>query len=112
MITKQAKRPYPPSPIRLADIELLAVGCGGETSPLTLEIVDLYDVLGDMVPATAVSGVFAVNTGPGGDPNNVSAVVALKLAASDGWDPAIDVDGDGQVTSLDALMLLSALGVV
>jgi hypothetical protein len=101
------------SPIALADIELLAVGRGGETSPLTIEIVNLFDIMGDMVPATAVSGVFVVNTGPGGDINNADAVVTLKLAASGGWDPAMDVDGDGRVTSLDALMLLkAAAGVI
>ncbi|MCK5109263.1 MAG: hypothetical protein KAR25_06190, partial [Methanosarcinales archaeon] len=96
------------SPIALANIELLAVGRGGETSPLTLEIVDLFDVTGAMVPATAVSGVFMVNTGPEGDINTTDAVVALKLAASGGWDPAMDMDGDGQVTSLDALRILKA----
>ncbi len=61
-----------------------------------------------MVPATAVSGVFVVNTGPGGDLNTTDAMVALKLAASGGWDPAMDMNGDGQVTSLDALMILQA----
>ncbi|MEA1906690.1 MAG: cohesin domain-containing protein, partial [Euryarchaeota archaeon] len=98
------------SPIVLADIELLAVGRCGATSPLTLASVDIFDTMGDMIPATAVSGVFVVNTGPGpgGDINNVDAVVALKLAASGGWDPATDVDGNGRVTSLDALMLLEA----
>ncbi|MEA1909090.1 MAG: dockerin type I domain-containing protein, partial [Euryarchaeota archaeon] len=96
------------SPIALANIELRAVGCGGETSPLTLEIVDLFDVTGAMVPATAVSGVFVVNTGPGGALNTTDALVALKLAASGGWDPAMDVNGDGRVTSLDALMILKA----
>jgi hypothetical protein len=36
------------------------------------------------------------------------AVIALELAASGGWDPAADVDYDGQVTARDALMILQA----
>ncbi len=66
------------------------------------------------VPATAVSGVFVVNTGIEGDLNNdyilshADATIALKLAANGGWDPAADVDNDGLVTSVDALMILQA----
>ena len=40
--------------------------------------------------------------------NSADAAIALQLAASGGWDPAADVNGDGQVTSLDALMILQA----
>ncbi len=36
------------------------------------------------------------------------AAIALELAASGKWDPAADVDCDGRVTSLDALMILQA----
>jgi hypothetical protein len=36
------------------------------------------------------------------------ATIALELAASGGWDPAADVDGDRRITSLDALMILQA----
>ena len=49
-----------------------------------------------------------------GDPNRdgeitpADAAIALELAASGGWDPAADVSGDSQVTSLDALMILQA----
>ena len=32
----------------------------------------------------------------------------LHLAATGGWDPAADVDGDNHITSLDALMILQA----
>jgi|GEM_PF-7097285 len=38
----------------------------------------------------------------------VDAAIALRLAASDEYDPAADVDCDGQVTALDALMILQA----
>ncbi|KAF5414572.1 MAG: hypothetical protein C5S48_08330 [Candidatus Methanogaster sp.] len=38
------------------------------------------------------------------------AAIALQLAASGGWDPAADVDGDRRITSLDALMILQAAG--
>jgi len=38
------------------------------------------------------------------------ATIALRLAASGGWDPAADVDGDRRITSLDALMILQAAG--
>jgi len=36
------------------------------------------------------------------------AAIALRIAASGGWDANADVSGDGQVTSLDALMILQA----
>jgi hypothetical protein len=36
------------------------------------------------------------------------AVIALQLAASGKYDPDIDVNGDGVVTSLDAMMILQA----
>jgi hypothetical protein len=36
------------------------------------------------------------------------AAIAIELAASGGWDPAADVDGDRRITSLDALMILKA----
>ncbi|MHC1574604.1 MAG: hypothetical protein ACXQTY_02195 [Candidatus Methanogasteraceae archaeon] len=36
------------------------------------------------------------------------AAIALRLAATGGWDPAADVDGDSRITSLDALMILRA----
>ncbi|NIA09993.1 MAG: hypothetical protein GWP10_09765, partial [Nitrospiraceae bacterium] len=36
------------------------------------------------------------------------AAIALKLAASGGWDPVADVSRDSRITSLDALMILQA----
>ena len=36
------------------------------------------------------------------------AAIALRIAASGGWDPDADMSGDGQITSLDALMILQA----
>ncbi|MEA3324094.1 MAG: hypothetical protein U9Q37_03005, partial [Euryarchaeota archaeon] len=36
------------------------------------------------------------------------AAIALHPAATGGWDPAADVDGDRRITSLDALMILKA----
>jgi serine protease AprX len=36
------------------------------------------------------------------------ATIALRLAATGGWDSAADVDGDNHITSLDALMILQA----
>gem|GEM_PF-1222081 len=36
------------------------------------------------------------------------AAIALKLAASGGWDPDADVNNDGRVTSVDALIILEA----
>ena len=36
------------------------------------------------------------------------AAIALRIAASGGWDPDADVSGDDSVTSLDALMILQA----
>jgi hypothetical protein len=36
------------------------------------------------------------------------AAIALQLAATGGWDPAADVNGDRRIISLDALMILHA----
>ncbi|PXF57315.1 MAG: hypothetical protein C4B59_15390 [Candidatus Methanogaster sp.] len=56
---------------------------------------------------------------PSGDLNHDSiltpadAAIALRIAASGGWDLDADVSGDGSVTSLDALMILqAAAGVI
>ena len=51
---------------------------------------------------------------PKGDLNHdnqitpADAAIALRIAASGGWDANADVSGDGSVTSLDALMILQA----
>ena len=39
---------------------------------------------------------------------SADAAIALQIAATGGWDPAADVDGDNQITSLDALMIQQA----
>ena len=36
------------------------------------------------------------------------AAIALQIAASGGWNADADVNGDRQITSLDALMILQA----
>ena len=38
------------------------------------------------------------------------AAIAVRLAASGGWDPAADMNRDNRITSLDALMILQAAG--
>ena len=54
------------------------------------------------------------NLPPKGDLNGdgrltpADAAIALRIAASGGWDANADVSGDGSVTSLDALMILQA----
>ena len=54
------------------------------------------------------------NLPPKGDLNGdgcltpADAAIALRLAASGGWDANADVSGDGSITSLDALMILQA----
>ena len=102
----------PDSPITFANLELLAVGSNGETSPLTLAIITLADADGASVSATPINGTFVVSTGVNGDLNSdgtitpTDAAIALQLAARGEWDPAADVDCDGQVTSLDAMMIL------
>ena len=104
----------PDSPITFANLELLAVGNNGETSPLTLAITTLADADGGSVSATPVSGVFVVGTSIKGDLNHdgiltpADAAIALQLAASGGWDPAADVNHDNHITSLDALMILQS----
>ncbi len=51
---------------------------------------------------------------PSGDHNGdgrltpADAAIALRIAASGGWDANADVSGDDSVTSLDALMILQA----
>ncbi|KAF5416140.1 MAG: Subtilisin-like serine protease [Candidatus Methanogaster sp.] len=62
-----------------------------------------YTEFGDSIPGAYL-----------GDVNHDDAVtpadatIALKLAASGGWDPAADVNHDNQITSLDVLMILQA----
>ena len=57
-----------------------------------------------------------VNNSVRGDLNSdgiltpADAAIALRLAATGGWDPAADVSGDNHITSLDALMILQAAG--
>ena len=47
----------------------------------------------------------------GGEASTADAIIALAIAAgSCEYDPRLDVSGDGQVTSLDALMILQAAG--
>jgi len=54
------------------------------------------------------------DTPPKGDLNHdnqitpADAAISLRLAASGGWDPAADVEGDSRITSLDALRILQA----
>jgi hypothetical protein len=47
-----------------------------------------------------------------GCPTLADATIALRLAVTGAYDDASDVNGDGQVTSLDALMILQAVGMV
>ncbi len=45
-------------------------------------------------------------------PEVVDAVIALRIAVvSREYDPEMDIDSDGRVTSLDALMILQAAAV-
>jgi len=109
----------PDSPITFANLELLAVGSSGATSPLTLAITTLADADGAPAAATPISGTFVVRTGVKGDLNHdgeiapADAAIALEIAT--GSRPcdaatlaAADVSGDNRVTSLDALMILQA----
>jgi len=104
----------PDSPITFANIELLAVGSNGETSPLTLVITTLSDADGNSVDAEPISGVFVIGTIKG-DLNSdgilapADAAIALQIAVgSRPFDDAADVNHDSRVTSLDALMILQA----
>ena len=103
----------PDSPITFANLELLAIGSTGDTSPLTLAVTTFADADGTSVLATPISGVFVVGSVRGdlnhdGTLTPADAAIALELAATGGWDPAADVDGDRRITSLDALMILQA----
>ena len=42
------------------------------------------------------------------DGTPTDAAIALRLAASGGWDANADVNRDNHITSLDALMILQA----
>jgi len=104
----------PDSPITFANLELLAVGSSGATSPLTLAITTLADAEGTSVSATPINGTFVVSTGVKGDLNSdgtitpADAAIALQIAARGGWAPAADVDGDNHITALDGLMIMQA----
>ncbi|PXF57821.1 MAG: hypothetical protein C4B59_14495 [Candidatus Methanogaster sp.] len=41
---------------------------------------------------------------------SADAAIALKLAATGGWDANADVNHDSRITSLDALMIMQAAG--
>ncbi len=68
------------------------------------------DIAGDY----ATTDAFFVDNRIPGDQNRdgvitpADAAIALAVAATGAHDPAADVSGDGQVTSLDALMILKA----
>jgi hypothetical protein len=103
----------PDSPITFANLELLAVGSNGDTSPLTLVITTLSDADGNSVDVTPMSGVFVVGTIKGdlngdGYITAADAAIALRIAVSGEYVPEADIDGNGCVTSLDALMIMQA----
>jgi PKD repeat protein len=76
---------------------------------VTLTVTDDYGATGTETKNVIVT----LTVGLIGDLNRdgtltpADAVIALHLAASDGWDPAADMNSDDCITSLDALMILS-----
>ncbi|CAD6490372.1 MAG: hypothetical protein KFBDDELM_00256 [Candidatus Argoarchaeum ethanivorans] len=105
----------PDSPVTFANIELLAVGNDGATSPLTLEVTTLADADGTPVTATAESGVFTVS-GLRGDANDdgvVNVVDAMFVAqyvvgnrdASDLNMANADANLGGTVDVVDAMFI-------
>ena len=105
----------PNSPITFANLELLAVGNNGETSPLTLTITTLTDADGTPISATAESGVFTIS-GLRGDANDdglVNVVDAMFVAqyAVGNRDASTlnmanaDANLDGDVNVVDAMFI-------
>ena len=103
--------------VTLATFELLAVGDSGTESPLDIEIRKMIHTNNSVFSATSIDGIFTINTATTltGDVNgdgilsSVDALMALQMSAGNiAEDLAADVSGDGSVTSLDALMILQA----
>jgi len=105
----------PDSPITFANLELLAVGSSGETSPLTLGVTTLTEADGTSVSATTESGVFTIS-GLRGDANDdgvVNVVDAMFVAqyAVGNRDASTlnmanaDANLDGDVNVVDAMFI-------
>ena len=86
-----------------AEVELRAVGDPGEESPLDLTVNELVSTGGTPIAHVVGGGWFDII---GGDITITDAVIALKIAASGGYNEDADLNGDHKVTSLDALMIL------
>lgn len=105
----------PDSPITFANVELLAVGNDGESSPLTLEVTTLADVDGTPVPATTESGVFTISglRGDANDDGMINVVDAMFVAqyvvgnrdASDLNMANADANLGGTVDVVDAMFI-------
>ena len=65
----------------------------------------LATVGGETVGPSIVIGDGEVNV-TGSEATIVDVVVALRIAASGGYDPNVDANNDGVINSLDALKLL------
>ncbi|MEA1870238.1 MAG: hypothetical protein U9N09_08895, partial [Euryarchaeota archaeon] len=72
-------------------------------SPLTFGLETRYNV-----SVTAEETLLRGDVNHDNNTTPADAAIALELAATGGWDPAADVDGDNYITSLDALMILQA----
>jgi len=108
------------SDILLSTLTLKAVGTATQTSTLNLTINSLMNSAEGDITATLDNGVFTVTVADTpvilkGDINgdgilsSVDALMALQMAAGNiAQNLVADVSGDGNVTSLDALMILQA----
>ena len=87
-------------------------GTAGQTSPIELSNVDISST--GLVHGTipAINGTFTIPGGTPGDLNgdgiitSADAVIALQMAVCGEYDALADVNGDDSVTTLDALMIL------
>ena len=100
----------------IAKITFEVIGNDGDTSSLTLTSVSASDTDFNDVPLTTQNGKFTVGTSPcgvAGDLNgdgkvsSLDALMALQMSVGlIQVDQCADVNGNGKVTSLDALMIL------
>ena len=79
-------------------IVLTAIDSNGAMSMDSIEIRIYMVTTGELIGDLDSDGILTPS----------DAAIALRLAATGGWDPAADVNHDNRITSLDALMILQA----
>jgi len=97
--------------IDFANVEFTAVGTG--STPLNLDVVSLYNRSFNKISPGVIHGSVSTPLMPGdvdgdGELTTADAIIVLQMAVRGEYLAEADVSGDYMVTSLDALMILQA----